>query len=275
MTDTSTTLRGLTRRSLSVPVRALPPRSRPRHIFIEFLVVLAGVLAYFGTRGVTEANPARAIENAQRIVALEQMLGMFHERTLQEWVLPHDLVVQLLNWVYIWGHWPVIGLVLLWLVRKHPPQYFQLRNALVISGVIGLVIFAVFPVAPPRLAGLGFVDSVAARSQAYRVLQPPAFVNQYAAVPSLHVGWDMLVGLFLVQHARHLLVRAIGVLLPLAMLASVVLTANHFIIDGVFGAAVALFGLYAARRLAGRTTDVRGAGSDPPRLPEQRRTCDP
>lgn len=59
------------------------------------------------------------------------------------------------------------------------------------------------------------------------------------------------------------------------MLASVVLTANHFIIDGVFGAAVALFGLYAARRLAGRTRDVPGAGSDPPKLPEQRRTCDP
>jgi hypothetical protein len=116
--------------------------------------------------------------------------------------------------------------------------------------MIGVCIFVLYPVAPPRLAGLGLYDTVSAQSHAYRVLQPPAFVNQYAAVPSLHVGWNLLIGIFVVRYARRTVLRVIGALLPMAMTASVVLTANHYVIDAVLGAIVALTGLVVAMRMA-------------------------
>jgi membrane-associated phospholipid phosphatase len=123
------------------------------------------------------------------------------------------------------------------------------RNAFLISGAIGLVCFALFPVAPPRLLDEGWVDTVTERSEAYRVLQPPVFVNQYAAMPSLHVGWDLLIGISLVRLARRRTVKALGVVLPAAMFLATVLTANHYIIDGAAGAALALGALWAAYRL--------------------------
>src|SRR6185312_9767346 len=114
--------------------------------------------------------------------------------------------------------------------------YFRLRNAMLISGAIGLVIFTLFPLAPPRLAELGLVDTVTRSSDAYRVLQPTMFTNQYAAMPSLHVGWDLLVGLAILAAARGPLLRAFGAVMPVLMVAAVVLTANHYIVDAIAGA---------------------------------------
>lgn len=85
---------------------------------------------------------------------------------------------------------------------KRPAAYSVFRNAFFISGTIGIIIFVLYPVAPPRLADVGVVDTVTMYSSSYRVLQPPAFVNQYAAVPSLHFGWDLLMGIALVTQSR-------------------------------------------------------------------------
>jgi membrane-associated phospholipid phosphatase len=93
---------------------------------------------------------------------------------------------------------------------------------------------------------LGLVDTVTERSHAYRVLQPAAFVNQYAAMPSLHFGWDLLVGIAVVRNARAWYFRVVGLALPLAMAWAVVATANHFLIDCVAGAALALLALAVA-----------------------------
>ena len=215
---------------------------------LEVLYVGAGVVAYFLARGLTQSDPAQALRNARHVVSFERWTHLYQEPTLQQWAVGHDALVDVLNWVYIWGHWPVIVVTLLWLVHSHPASYRLLRNAMFVSAVIGVVIFVLFPVAPPRLAGLGLVDTVTLQSHAYRVLQPPAFVNQYAAVPSLHVGWNLLVGIFVYRCARRPVVRALGILSPIAMTAAVVLTANHYLIDAVLGAIVALIGLVVAAR---------------------------
>ncbi len=228
---------------------APPRRTRDwRATAVQVLVVGAGVVAYFSARGLTEANPGHAIRNARHVVSFERWAHLYHEAALQRWALDHDALVDVLNWVYIWGHWPVIIVTLLWLVHSHPGPYRLLRNAMLISGIIGVVIFVIFPVAPPRLADLGLVDTVTLQSHAYRVLQPPTFVNQYAAVPSLHVGWNLLVGIFVYRCASRPAVRALGILSPIAMTAAVVLTANHYLIDAVLGAIVALIGLVVAAR---------------------------
>jgi hypothetical protein len=80
--------------------------------------------------------------------------------------------------MYIWGHWPLIGAVAAWLFFRRPDTYRLFRNAFLISGAIGIILFVLYPVAPPRLAGVDVVDTVTMYSNSYHVLQPPAFVNQ-------------------------------------------------------------------------------------------------
>lgn len=118
-----------------------------------------------------------------------------------------------------------------------------------ISGAIGLVIFMTLPVAPPRLLPVGFVDTVTEFSNSYRLLQPPGLVNKYAAVPSLHVGWNLIVGISLFTASRSLWIRGLAVLSPPLMAVAVVATANHYIIDGALGAVISLLGFAVSRRL--------------------------
>lgn len=220
--------------------------SRSRLWATQVLVVVGGTLLYFGVRALTQGDPSIADGNAHQVIAVEKALGIDAEAYLQQTVLESDFWSTIANWVYIWGHWPVIVAVLIWLLVTSPDRFTLYRNALLISGAVGMVIFAFFPVTPPRLLDVGFVDTVAEQSTAYRTLQPPSLVNQYAAMPSFHVGWNLLMGVALVVEARQLWLRALGCLLPLAMAWSVVVTANHYLLDGLAGSAIALGALALA-----------------------------
>lgn len=217
------------------------------HLGRQVAIIAAAVGVYFLARGATEAAFPDALRNAQRVVHIERLVGLFHEGALQSTLAASPVVQTLLNWVYIWGHWPVIVITLIWLARNHAAVYYRTRNAMILSGSVGMVIFTLFPVAPPRLAELGLVDTVTATSDAYRVLQPAVFTNQYAAMPSLHVGWDLLMGIAIAVAARRTLVKALGVAMPVAMVLAVVLTANHYIIDVVAGAALTTAAWFVAR----------------------------
>lgn len=219
-------------------------------------------LSYFGVRGITEGDVDAAIRNAERVLDVERVLQIDWELGLQDWLVPRQWLVDIANWIYIWGHWPVIGITLVWLVFAHRGEFFELRNAMFISGAIGLVIFATFPVSPPRLFGADYIDTVTVHSEAYRVLQPPALVNKFAAVPSLHFGWNLLVALSWrrTMGGRTGLIAAI--VMPVAMAFAVVATANHWTLDVVAGGAVALSGL-GLERLRKRNS-LRRAASEPP-----------
>jgi membrane-associated phospholipid phosphatase len=221
----------------------------------ELLLVAAGFLAYFGVRAVTQGSHAEAVENAHTLVSFERWLGIYWEPSIQAAATGQHWLVTLVNWVYIWGHWPVIVAVAVWLFTHRPEAFRRTRTAFFVSGAIGMVFFILFPAAPPRLAGAGFMDTVAQYSHTYRALQPPSLVNRYAAFPSLHFGWDLLIGLALVTNARSRAARALGVAMPVAMAIAVVMTANHWIVDVVAGGAIALLGLVIATRL----TDERPA----------------
>jgi membrane-associated phospholipid phosphatase len=221
-------------------------RSRRRFWLTQAGILIGAIVVYFGVRTLTEGRPATASRNADRIVDLEQRLGIAVESTMQEYVVNHDGLARLANWVYIWGHWPVIIAVLAWLVVRVPDRYALYRDAMLISGLVGIVVFATFPVAPPRLLDLGMTDTVTEQSHAYRVLQPPSLVNQFAAMPSFHAGWDLLMGLALVREGRRVWVRVLGCLLPIAMALSVVVTANHYLLDVIAGMAIVLGALVLA-----------------------------
>lgn len=240
------------------PVATAAPgaRTRPAWFAVAQEVVIVGVaiFMYFFVRGLMHSKRDTAIANAHDLVNFEQRLGFFWEPHFQEWALKWDLLGDAANWVYIWGHWPVIITTLVWLLAKHRDSYKLFRNAMLISGGIGLIVFMLYPMAPPRfLPELGFVDTVTLKSHAYRVLQPPALVNQYAAMPSLHVGWDLLMGIAIATRASRRWVKAIGFMLPVLMFLAIVLTANHYISDGIAGMALASFGLLVATLLHRRT----------------------
>ena len=233
-------------------------RSRSRRMSTTYLTLLRevgivslAIFLYFYVRGLMDSKFSLAAEHAQWLVDLERNLGIFHEPSLQRWVMDHDWLVWLVNAVYMYGHWPVLISTMVWLLWKRRDQFPVYRSALLISGAIGLVAFVTFPMAPPRfLPELGFIDTVTVHSDAYRVLQPPAFTNQYAAMPSLHVGWNLLMGIALFRTIHHRFWQVLAVVMPLAMYLATILTANHFVLDGVVGSLVALIGLTIAMRIS-------------------------
>jgi membrane-associated phospholipid phosphatase len=215
-------------------------------------LVTLGVFVYFSVRGLTETSEAVAVDHARDIVGLERDLGIAAEGELQALVAPSAALATLANWIYIWGHWPVIIATMVWLAWRHRPVFLRLRDAMLVSGALGMLIFVSYPVAPPRLAGLGLVDTVTESSTAYRVLQPPGFVNQYAAMPSLHSGWDLLVGISIVTAASTVLLKGVGWALPVMMALAVVATANHYLLDVVAGVLLVLLGHAVALQLERR-----------------------
>jgi len=227
-------------------------RSRLPWILGQAALVLLGAFIYFRIRGLTDAARHTAEVHSRDIVAFEKATGLHFEAAFQRPVQDSETVETLANWIYIWGHWPVIIVTMIWLVWRHRPQFLRLRDAMMVSGALGMLVFVTYPVAPPRLAGLGLVDTVTQSSHAYRILQPPAFVNQYAAMPSLHVGWDLLVGMAIYAATTTLALRVFACTMPALMAWAVIATANHYVVDVIAGIALVLVGHVVALALERR-----------------------
>jgi len=232
----------------------------------EALLVTLAIVAYFAVRNATAGGVDQATANADRVLRLEDWLGIAWEQRVQGLIVDHDVLVTLANWMYIWGHWPVILATATVLFVYRRDRYYVLRNALFVSGAVGFLFFAFFPVAPPRLVETALVDTVTNESSSYRALQPPGLTNQYAAFPSLHFGWNVVVGFVLVLVATQGAVRLFAVVGPLAMGFAVVATANHFVLDVVGGLVVVALGLAVAialsHRNAAATLERRECGLD-------------
>jgi PAP2 superfamily len=230
----------------------------------QVLAVAVGIFVYFRIRGLAHASVDVAMGHAHNVSTLERWLGIDMEHAVQAPVAASQTLATAANWVYVWGHWPVILTTMVWLMWRHRDVFRRLRDAMLVSGFLGMAIFVSFPVAPPRLADPSLVDTVTESSEAYRYLQPPAFVNQYAAMPSLHAGWDLLVGLAIISAAASVAVKAAGVLMPLLMMWAVVATANHYVLDVVAGIALVLIGHVAALLLERRRAQSRtGVHAEP------------
>lgn len=237
----------------------------------QIVLLVPPALLYFLVRDLSAGQEREAFANAASIVNFEKALGLDWEATLQQQILDTDWIVAFMNWVYIYGHFPLIAVSLVLLFRLSRPEFLTLRNALVASGVIGLICFALYPVAPPRLfAPHMFFDSLGELSSSYKVLQNPKVTNQFAAVPSFHVGWNLLVAFALWRASRFPLLRLAAVASPLLMIAAVVLTANHWLVDIIAGAAVAVLGIGGSKlmdRFFRHLNSVPAPGTQPPAPP--------
>jgi hypothetical protein len=225
----------------------------------ELLLFATAYLIYFGVRAVTEGNAATAVRNALHLHDLERALDVDWEGAIQRIVLESRALLDVANAIYMYGHWPVliIGGTLLFHLRRG--EYYRLRNVCLLSGAMGLVVFALFPVAPPRLAPTGLIDTITAHASGYRSVLPPSLVNEYAAMPSFHAGWNLVLGIELFRASRHLALRTFAVAMPAGMAFAVIATANHFVLDVLAGAAVVITALALVRR--GERRHARPSGS--------------
>lgn len=230
--------------------RALERRRVYRDVFEIGLVALAFLL-YFIVRGLVVDRADEALRNAQDVMDLERALGIFWEPRLQDLVIDHRIAVQAMNFVYFWLDFPLIVAVGLWMYFTHRHEYTVTRDALLLSGAISLVIYNLYPVMPPRLLPTGeFIGTIEKYSDlSYQAQSMQAFVNPYAAVPSLHFGWAVIIGGAMFLTVRQPAVRALGLLLPWLQMAAIVFTANHFILDALAGLVVCLAGLALAGAL--------------------------
>jgi len=215
---------------------------------IELGLVALGFLAYFLVRGAVVDQTDTAMANARWIVEFQDRLGLFIEPDVNQWALDAHWRVRLFNFVYFWLDFPLIvgvGLLLFW---KQRTFYTLLRDGLLISGAFALLMYWSYPVAPPRyLTEWGFVDTLQQFSDLqYQAQSMAAFVNPFAAVPSLHVGWSVILVIVVFRATERWAWRLAAVAALLLQSVAVVATANHYILDGVIGAVVCLVALALA-----------------------------
>ncbi len=201
----------------------------------ELAVVFAGFVLYEIARFNVVAERAPAVRNATRVVDFEKAIGSFFEPDLQRIATSSDWLTHTFNAFYSHGFLAVVAGAILWLYFASPERYRLYRNALGLSTVLAIGLIVLFPTAPPRLfAGLGVEDTVVQLGREH------SFANEFAAIPSLHVGWLSLTGYVLALPYRRWRFWTIALLPGLAMQTTVIVTGNHYWVDGVIGTLISV-----------------------------------
>jgi len=233
-------------------------------------------LLYEGVRGLVLGHQSAALANARSLVSLERSLGVFYEQAVQRLVLPSHVAIDLANWLYANAQFTVNVAFLAFLYVYRNDVFYFVRNMFFVSMGIALLVHLSVPVAPPRmLPQYGFVDTI---QQVAHVNQDSGaislFVNPYAAMPSMHMCFALLVGVTGVLLGRSAWVRAVCSLYPLIVLAAIVVTANHFFLDALAGAITAVGAALVAHLLMSRIRPRQWAWSPAPEAPlaSRRRT---
>jgi len=210
------------------------------------IAILAGVyVIYSFSRGGLATKASIACSHALDIIDIEKAIGIYVEPDIHSFFLDSSVGPDIANSFYTAFYYPPLVLFAIWAYWRHRPKYKILRTTFVISAALAFIVFALYPVAPPRFfdgdpeaircgLDLGYVDTLSAY---WGVNDDTArqFYNPYAAMPSLHQGWTLMVGLGIIWMNRSWLGKIIGGTIPIAMFIGIVATANHFILDAVGG----------------------------------------
>jgi PAP2 superfamily len=230
----------------------------PRRGLVEVATLASLYGVYEIVRGQGDATPETARTHTDAIVSLERNLHVYGEHALQRAAHAVPGLPTLLGIAYIVLHFLGTAAVLVWLHRRHRSVFPVVRNTLIFATATALAVYVLFPVAPPRLAGRGFADTV---SQGAHVNLSSdllgSLYNPFAAVPSLHFGYALLVGLAVGAVARRRWVRIVGRAYPAVMLFTIVATGNHFFFDAAAGGVVVGAGYLFARAVTTEPTAAR------------------
>jgi len=222
----------------------------------QCLLFTGAYLAYQLVRGLVGAgNGYKPFGDATAIINLERALHVFVEPSIQAWAMRTRWLMDLADWSYLNAHYLVTPAALLFNYLRRNDSFYFVRNTFIVAIAIALVGYAAFPTAPPRLMPeWGFTDSLSQFLHAPLSIDngpAKAFVNFYAAVPSVHVCMAVMIGWPMCRLSRHLRAKIVWGLYPLWITFVVVATGNHYLTDvvlGVLTAGVAAGVAHAAAR---------------------------
>jgi hypothetical protein len=255
-------------------------------------VAYSAVRNTFGSSGGDTVDPEPAFNHAKAMIEIEETLRLYFEPDLQQWYLdlPADGLIRLWNVYYGLAHFVVTAVALVWLYRRNKPRYPLWRNTLAFTTLLALIGFASFSLMPPRLLDdpgefggcqlyapeaaaraepgaleapgcdeYGFVDTVAKYGgwASFGSEELKSVSNQYAAMPSMHVGWSLWAAIVMIPLTRRRWTRALAYAYPVVTMLCIILTANHYWIDGLGGAICLGAGFLLARAITPRLTRSR------------------
>jgi membrane-associated phospholipid phosphatase len=215
---------------------------RGRLDLIRQIVLFCGAYyAYRIVRGIVDERVEVAFRNARDVVSLEQRLHLFLEPGVQRFAQAHHLLIDAASWMYVNSHFVVTTVALAWIYLRRNERFYFVRNMFMVAMGLALVMYAVYPTAPPRfLPELGFTDSVAR----FTGTQPDSgaeslLFNPYAAMPSTHVCFALMIGIPMSHMVVRRWARVAWRAYPLLITWAVIATANHWWLDTVVGAITA------------------------------------
>ena len=213
----------------------------------QLLLFAGAYYAYRIVRGIVDGNTVVAFAHARSIVGAERGVHLFFEPALQKWALGEHWTIDVANWMYVNSHFMITTTFLIWLYFARNESFYFVRNMFMIAMGLALVGYVVFPAAPPRmLPEWGFTDTVANWVGQSASNSASLLYNPYAAVPSMHVAFALLIGIPAVKLMRHRVLKVAWSLYPLLITFVVLVTANHFWIDAALGTLVAAVSAAAA-----------------------------
>ena len=188
-------------------------------------------------RGFADRNPSRAFANGYRVVDWEShVFHRLYELTFQQFVDQRHVLATAVSWTYWNSEFTVVGLAVLWVYLRRHDAFVGFRNSILLANTLGLLGYVVMPTAPPRMLGVGFVDT-------HRDGLVQLMANPYAAMPSLHAGDALIIGVVLVSVTRSWWAKAFWSAWPAWVCFAVMATGNHFWLDCVAGIVVALLAM--------------------------------
>jgi hypothetical protein len=215
------------------------------------LFVLAE-LSYEAVRGVADGARSQAFINGQNVIDFEKGTHTFFEPGFQKIFLDHRWVIDFANFMYMNSHFVVTTVFLVWLYLFRNSSFYFVRNMFMVAMGLAVVGYALLPTAPPRMFD-EFTDTITDFAQVnHDSALVKLFINPYAAIPSMHVAFSTMIGVTGVLISRHTVTKVLWAAYPLLVFWVVVVTANHFWVDGAFGLLVAALSAVAARLILAR-----------------------
>jgi PAP2 superfamily protein len=206
------------------------------------LVLFCGAYwLYQLVRGVVDGRAAAAFDNAREVIRIERGLGLFFEPAVNGWATANDVVADITSWMYVNAHFGITTGALAWIYLRRNERFYFVRNMFMVSMVLALVLYVLVPTAPPRmLPEWGFTDSVAQFTGIdHDTGSAGLLFNPYAAIPSMHVAFSLMLGITMANLVRRPWAKALWYAYPPIVTFVVIATANHYWVDGFLGAAVA------------------------------------
>jgi hypothetical protein len=237
----------------------------------EVAIIAIGYWLYSLGRNAVPSHVTTALRHGRSVQDLQSTLHLNFELSVNHFIADHEALAQVMDYYYATLHFIITAAVMVWLFFAHPRVYRGARTALFATTIIALLGFYLYPLAPPRLLPqYGYIDTLV-KFHTWGSFADPDIAkhsNQYAAMPSLHIGWALWCAIAVFFCAGRPWIRLVALLYPVLTLMVIVGTANHFVLDAVGGIAIIAFGFGVQWLLSGHGAFTPPIDAPPPKRPQ-------